>query len=246
MAGMKWVAVGLLSLASLALLVMGLVGAFQAPTDAALPHLVPMKVELWPGVAPATDEPPKRGAEREHAHKDEAAHKEDAAPAAAAVVTPPAPPPPPAPVVKPPPPPPPSKPTALVVADPEPAPAPKPPPAPAPTPAAAPAAAPAPTPAAKPAATKPAAAAAPSAPGAAPVPVVEGEGTLNLKAVGEADVYIDGRKAGKSPIEGKVVPAGNHRVRFDCYGSDGKPIRGVDQNVRVSADMDSDVDFNCL
>lgn len=149
----------------------------------------------------------------------------------------------------------------LVPAKPEPAKAPEPPPAaPEPKPAAAmaapeptkPAAAPVPAPAAAPApaptpapavVAKPPEAPKPAAPKAPAVPVAEGH--LNLRASDTADVFVDGRKVGASPIAGFRVKAGKHRVRFDCFDSAGEAKPGPVQTVEVEADGNVDVPYDC-
>jgi outer membrane biosynthesis protein TonB len=127
-----------------------------------------------------------------------------------------------------------------VAAKPEPAKAPepvaaKPAPAPAPVaakPAPAPAAAPSPAPAPAPVAAKP-----------APAPVAEG--LLNLRATDTADVFLDGKKLGGSPLLGVKAKAGPHKVRFDCYDAAGNTVAGTPQTVTVKADGEVDVEFPC-
>jgi len=82
---------------------------------------------------------------------------------------------------------------------------------------------------------------APPPPPAAPV----GEGVLNLRASDTADVFVDGKKVGGSPIEGLKVRAGTHKVRFDCYDAAGNTIPGTAQSVTVAADAEATVDFTC-
>jgi type IV secretory pathway VirB10-like protein len=57
-------------------------------------------------------------------------------------------------------------------------------------------------------------------------------GQLNLKADQTAEVYVDGRKVGVTPVLSHKVSIGRHRVRFDCLTPDGKK-RGSDQRVKV-------------
>ena len=57
-------------------------------------------------------------------------------------------------------------------------------------------------------------------------------GQLNLKADQTAEVYVDGRRIGVTPVLGHKVSIGRHRVRFDCLTPDGKK-RGSDQRVKV-------------
>lgn len=91
----------------------------------------------------------------------------------------------------------------------------------------------------------PAPAAAP--PAAAPVPrQPPPEGSLNLRASNNAEVYLDGKKLGASPILGLNVRAGNHKVRFDCYDDAGNTVTGAVQTVSVKASEESDVEFTCV
>ncbi|MBX7115581.1 MAG: PEGA domain-containing protein [Myxococcaceae bacterium] len=135
-------------------------------------------------------------------------------------------------------------------------------PAPAAVPAPAPVAAPPAPIAAKPAtaavpkpapAPKPAAVAAPAAHPVAPsVATAEPaeaapaeEGTLNLSASDTADIFIDGKKVGSSPVTGKKVKAGKHKVRFDCYDANGETKPGAVQTVEVGANDEKAVEFTC-
>jgi serine/threonine-protein kinase len=78
-------------------------------------------------------------------------------------------------------------------------------------------------------------------PAAAPVE----EGMLNLRASDTADVYVDGKSVGNSPVLGFKVKAGTHRVRFDCYDAAGNAIAGPVKTVTVKADEEQDVEFTC-
>lgn len=69
-------------------------------------------------------------------------------------------------------------------------------------------------------------------------------GSLNLTANAAAEVWIDGKRVGKAPIQGKSVSAGAHRVRFDCVYPSGKQ-KGVDRNVEVQPFSEVSVDFEC-
>ena len=112
----------------------------------------------------------------------------------------------------------------------------------APVPAAKPdaGAAPAPAPAPKP----DAGVAAPRPPPPPPQPV--GEGLLNLRASDTADVFVDGKKVGGSPVEGLKVRAGAHKVRFDCYDAAGNTVPGAPQAAEIIAAGDEvDLDFKC-
>jgi outer membrane biosynthesis protein TonB len=87
-------------------------------------------------------------------------------------------------------------------------------------------------------------AAAPAAPVAAE-PVAAAEAFLNLKASDTADVYVDGKKAGSSPVLGYKVKPGKHKVRFDCYDASGSTAKGPEKLVEVRAADEKDVDHEC-
>lgn len=70
-------------------------------------------------------------------------------------------------------------------------------------------------------------------------------GQLNLRASDTADVFVDGRKVGSSPVLGYKVRPGTHRVRFDCYDSAGNAIQGQVQTVTVGSEKEADLDFTC-
>jgi S1-C subfamily serine protease len=72
------------------------------------------------------------------------------------------------------------------------------------------------------------------------------EGSLNLRASDTADVFLDGKKAGGSPLLGIKVKAGKHQIRFDCYDATGNAKPGIVQTVDVAADGEKDVEFECL
>ncbi len=86
---------------------------------------------------------------------------------------------------------------------------------------------------------------APAAGGAAPAAAGGTEGSLNLRASDTADVYIDGRKVGGSPVLGHRVKAGKHKVRFDCYDPSGEAKQGIVQTVDVGVDGERDVEYEC-
>lgn len=112
----------------------------------------------------------------------------------------------------------------------------------APVPAAKPDAGAAPVP--PPPAAKPdAGAAAPRPPPPPPQPV--GEGLLNLRATDTADVFVDGKKVGGSPVEGLKVRAGAHKVRFDCYDAAGNTVPGAAKSVTVPADGEESLEYTC-
>ncbi|MFT3713901.1 MAG: hypothetical protein QM817_40085 [Archangium sp.] len=92
----------------------------------------------------------------------------------------------------------------------------------------------------------PAAAANPPVAAAPPAPKpAAAEGLLNLRASDTADVYLDGKKLGGSPLLGVKARSGNHKVRFDCYDAAGNTVAGPVQVVSVKADAEVDVEFNC-
>lgn len=72
-----------------------------------------------------------------------------------------------------------------------------------------------------------------------------GEGVLNLRASDTADVFVDGKKVGTSPVEGLKVKAGAHKVRFDCYDASGNTLPGAVKSVTVAADGEESVEFTC-
>ena len=85
----------------------------------------------------------------------------------------------------------------------------------------------------------------------APEPVVAApkvppvEGMLNLRATDTADVYLDGKKLGGSPLLGIKARVGNHKVRFDCYDAAGNTVAGPLQTIAVKADAEVDVEYPC-
>ncbi len=80
---------------------------------------------------------------------------------------------------------------------------------------------------------------------AKPPPPPPAEGMLNLRASDTADVYLDGKKLGGSPLLGVKAKVGNHKVRFDCYDAAGNTLTGAAQTVSVKADGETDVEFTC-
>jgi len=70
-------------------------------------------------------------------------------------------------------------------------------------------------------------------------------GQLTLKASETAEVFLDGRKIGVTPVLGHKVAAGVHKVRFDCLHPDGK-TRGTDRSVDVLAFSEVSVDYKCV
>lgn len=104
-----------------------------------------------------------------------------------------------------------------------------------------------------PVAEKPAPVAEKPAPVAEPVaekpkpapPPPPAEGLLNLRASDTADVFLDGKKVGGSPLLGVKAKVGSHKVRFDCYDAAGNTVPGAAQSVVVKADAETDVEFTC-
>ncbi|MDP3503322.1 MAG: hypothetical protein Q8S33_23510 [Myxococcales bacterium] len=78
-----------------------------------------------------------------------------------------------------------------------------------------------------------------------PPPQPVGEGLLNLRSTDTADVFVDGKKVGGSPIEGLKVRAGAHKIRFDCYDAAGNTVPGTAKSVTVAADAEESVEFTC-
>lgn len=71
------------------------------------------------------------------------------------------------------------------------------------------------------------------------------EGVLNLRANDTADVYLDGKKLGGSPLMGIKAKVGNHKVRFDCYDAAGNTVAGPVQTIAVKADAEVEVEYPC-
>ncbi len=256
MAALKWALVALFSFASLGALAMGLSG--EKPTPYAPRALREVSLREFPGakaVAPPADPPaalaeaPKPAAPAEPVKIAEAAAPPEAPKPAEPAKTPE----PVKPVAEAPKPPEPVKPVALAEAPktPPPAPVAKAPEAPKPV---------APAPIAKaPEAPKPVVVAAAPKPPPAPAPAKaekpegesEGEdtappeGILNLRASDTAEVFLDGKKLGGSPVTGIKVAPGKHKVRFDCYDASGGTVQGTPQTISVPADGEKDVEFEC-
>jgi hypothetical protein len=76
-------------------------------------------------------------------------------------------------------------------------------------------------------------------------PAPAAEGLLNLRATDTADVYLDGKKLGSSPLLGVKARVGTHKVRFDCYDAAGNTVTGVAQTVAVKAEAEVELDFTC-
>lgn len=119
----------------------------------------------------------------------------------------------------------------------------------APTPMATPAPipSPAPTPGPAPVSTR---APRPPTVGAKPEPAPRtappaGEGVLNLEASGTADVYVDGKKVGTSPVVGVKARAGAHKVRFDCYDAAGNAVTGEVKAITLAPGEELDVEYTC-
>jgi hypothetical protein len=91
----------------------------------------------------------------------------------------------------------------------------------------------------------PRAAAPPDAGAPRPAPPPAALGVMNLHASDTADVYVDGRRVGSSPVDGLKVKTGTRRVRFDCYDSAGNAVQGPVQSVTVTTDQAAAVDFTC-
>lgn len=71
------------------------------------------------------------------------------------------------------------------------------------------------------------------------------DGRLNLRASDKADVFVDGKKAGMSPLEEFWVKAGKHKVRFDCFDAAGNTLAGSTQTVEVKPGEETLVDYTC-
>jgi len=68
---------------------------------------------------------------------------------------------------------------------------------------------------------------------------------LNLRASDTADVYLDGRKIGSSPLNNVRARSGPHKLRFDCYDAAGNAIAGQVKMITVVADEEQDVEYPC-
>ena len=68
---------------------------------------------------------------------------------------------------------------------------------------------------------------------------------MTLRASDTADVYLDGRKLGSSPVSGVKARAGNHKVRFDCYDAAGNAVAGQVRVVTVAPDEEQEVEYPC-
>ena len=88
---------------------------------------------------------------------------------------------------------------------------------------------------------------APVAPVPAPAPVAAAasDAVLNLRASDTADVFVDGKRVGSSPVLGVKVKVGAHKIRFDCYDAAGNTVAGAVQTVSATAEKDVDVVFTC-
>ena len=101
---------------------------------------------------------------------------------------------------------------------------------------------PKPAPVAKPpAAAKPSDAVVPATGG----PAAAAVGEFNLRASDTADVFVDGKKVGGSPVLGHKVKPGKHKIRFDCYDAAGEARPGVTGTYEVGPDAEKDVEYDC-
>jgi len=91
-------------------------------------------------------------------------------------------------------------------------------------------------------ATPPAVKSAPS-PTAPPAP--HEDATLNLRANRTADVYLDDKKLGTTPLESFKTKARTYQVRFDCYDSAGNVIPGENRAVIAKPNEEQLVEFSC-
>lgn len=78
-----------------------------------------------------------------------------------------------------------------------------------------------------------------------PPPKPAGEGLMNMRASDTADVFVDGKKVGQSPMPGFKSRAGAHKVRFDCYDAAGNVVKGEVQSITVPLDGEVDVEYQC-
>jgi hypothetical protein len=85
----------------------------------------------------------------------------------------------------------------------------------------------------------------PAEPGAAPAPAAANDAMLNLRASDTADVFIDGKKVGTSPVLGFKVKPGKHKIRFDCYEASGTTTKGPEVVMDVRANEEKDKEYEC-
>jgi hypothetical protein len=85
----------------------------------------------------------------------------------------------------------------------------------------------------------------PAVPAPRPAPPPSADGSLTLSASDTADIYLDGKKVGSSPMRGVKVRAGTHKVRFDCYDAAGNAVTGQVKVVTVTADQELAVTYPC-
>ena len=71
------------------------------------------------------------------------------------------------------------------------------------------------------------------------------EAILNLRASDTADIWVDGKKVGASPLPGFKVKPGKHRIRFDCYDASGATVKGPEKLVELRLQEEKEVDFEC-
>lgn len=99
---------------------------------------------------------------------------------------------------------------------------------------------------AAPAEAKPEAVAAkPAAEPAAPAAGGSTDAILQLRASDTADVFVDGKKVGQSPVLGVKVKPGKHKIRFDCYEASGATTKGPEKVIDVRALEEKDVEYEC-
>ncbi len=71
------------------------------------------------------------------------------------------------------------------------------------------------------------------------------DATLNLRADRPADVYLDDKKLGTTPLESFKTKARTYQVRFDCYDSTGNVIPGENKAVIAKPNEEQLVEYNC-
>ncbi len=76
-------------------------------------------------------------------------------------------------------------------------------------------------------------------------PVSPEAGTLNLRADHPAVAYVNGRRAGTTPLNGLRVKPGRVSVRFDCE-VEHITVHGAQRTVRVPAKGQVNVDHECV
>lgn len=95
------------------------------------------------------------------------------------------------------------------------------------------------------AAAKPPAPAAEKKPGAPEAAPAADTAAIVSFSSDTADVFVDGKKIGASPVLNQKLKPGKHKVRFDCRDALGKTVKGPEMMIEVQALEEREVDFEC-